>query len=233
MPPVPENDIYQRVNAGPRKIEFPLREYEDREQRRAGANDQRTAELPVTNRPTKHEIAVTRLDHFVPEEGGPTQLAGLQSYRPKIIVVWNNKGGVAKTTTTHSLAFALASNSHNKVLMVDCDGQQNLLQLAFRKAVYTDQHDEIAGDYLAYLSSRLPRGLRTGSSISLEAASRKFRDTNGTAELCVPHAFEVPDGPGTRNNKRLFFVAAGEEFERIDAFLTQKFQQINMGQEAA
>lgn len=53
----------------------------------------------------------------------------LGDHRAVIIGVYNMKGGVAKTTTTYTLAEALASRGL-RVLMVDSDVQQNLTSAA-------------------------------------------------------------------------------------------------------
>ena len=45
--------------------------------------------------------------------------------KPTIISVINNKGGVAKSTTTSSLAYVFGAKGY-KVLMIDFDGQSNL-----------------------------------------------------------------------------------------------------------
>ncbi|MFC4127133.1 ParA family protein [Nocardia rhizosphaerae] len=43
----------------------------------------------------------------------------------KIISLFNNKGGVSKTTTTFNLGWMLAEKGH-KVVIVDADPQYNL-----------------------------------------------------------------------------------------------------------
>lgn len=43
----------------------------------------------------------------------------------KSIAFFNNKGGVSKTTTVLNVAYILGEVYKNKVLVVDCDGQQN------------------------------------------------------------------------------------------------------------
>ena len=43
----------------------------------------------------------------------------------RTIAFYNNKGGVSKTTTVINVAYILAEIKKKKVLVVDCDGQQN------------------------------------------------------------------------------------------------------------
>ena len=96
-----------------------------------------------------NEVAVPH-DEALHNPGAPGHFdAGLAAYRPKIIAVWNNKGGVAKTTITHALAFALAQDVNNRVLMVDADGQQNLMQMTLRRSVDNQQVKHISPHSLA------------------------------------------------------------------------------------
>jgi len=43
----------------------------------------------------------------------------------KKIAIFNNKGGVSKTTTVVNVAYVMAYKLAKKVLIIDCDGQQN------------------------------------------------------------------------------------------------------------
>ena len=43
----------------------------------------------------------------------------------KVITIINQKGGVAKTTTSHNLSCCLCKKGH-KVLIIDLDSQENL-----------------------------------------------------------------------------------------------------------
>ena len=49
----------------------------------------------------------------------------------KTIAIMNNKGGVGKTVTAINLADILAHDYHQRVVLVDCDGQANLTQFFF------------------------------------------------------------------------------------------------------
>lgn len=50
----------------------------------------------------------------------------LDAHKTTVLAVANNKGGVAKTTTSQNLAFALAAKRHERVLLVDMDAQGSL-----------------------------------------------------------------------------------------------------------
>lgn len=59
----------------------------------------------------------------------------------KIFTMYNNKGGVSKTTTLFNLGVYLAQN-RNRVLFVDCDPQCNLTELFFASSPYLEDPDK-------------------------------------------------------------------------------------------
>lgn len=59
----------------------------------------------------------------------------------KIISLYNNKGGVAKTTTLFNMAVYLAKDLDKKVLLVDCDPQCNCTELFYCSAEDFDDPD--------------------------------------------------------------------------------------------
>jgi ATPases involved in chromosome partitioning len=61
----------------------------------------------------------------------------------KIISLYNNKGGVAKTTTLFNLAVYAAKERGKKVLLVDCDPQCNTTELFFCSSDQIDEPEDI------------------------------------------------------------------------------------------
>lgn len=62
---------------------------------------------------------------YLTKEGGVT----------KIVVLYNHKGGVSKTTTSFNLAHSIAERLNTKVLLVDGDPQCNLTELSLAKTI--------------------------------------------------------------------------------------------------
>ena len=88
--------------------------------------------------------AFTRLEKPVRAEY-PIPPEDLQDLGPdhsfKTMAIWNRKGGVAKTTTTHALGFAYALKGR-RVLMVDADPQCDLSSLLLQEWVKGKQPRE-------------------------------------------------------------------------------------------
>ena len=64
----------------------------------------------------------------------------------KIVSLYNNKGGVAKTTTIFNLAVYLSKAKSKKVLLVDCDSQCNCTELFFCSSeIYDDPDAQLPG----------------------------------------------------------------------------------------
>ncbi|CAM9641479.1 unnamed protein product [Ectocarpus sp. 13 AM-2016] len=64
-----------------------------------------------------------------------------ESHSFKTMAIWNRKGGVAKTTITHTLGFALALKG-KRVLLVDADPQCDLSYLLLKEWVKRKQNPE-------------------------------------------------------------------------------------------
>lgn len=63
-----------------------------------------------------------------------------------IASLYNNKGGVAKTTTIFNLAVFLAKEKAKRVLLVDCDPQCNCTELFFSSSeIYDDPDGQLPG----------------------------------------------------------------------------------------
>jgi chromosome partitioning protein len=75
-----------------------------------------------------------------------TQVESVQQNRAKVIVFANQKGGVAKTTTTLNLAVAFAERGH-RVLCVDMDPQGNL---TMSQGIDPDSLEKSMYDVLVY-----------------------------------------------------------------------------------
>ena len=85
----------------------------------------------------------------------------------KIIALYNNKGGVSKTTTTFNLAVYL-SDIGKRVLVVDCDPQCNMTEMFFAFGGDIDDPDrELPGTSI--YEAMLPRFRGQQASIDQSA----------------------------------------------------------------
>ena len=125
------------------------------------------------------------------------------------ITVGNNKGGVAKTTTTVNLACSLARQGY-KVGMIDLDAQSNLSDSYFLYPKNTD------------IVSCFRRAIQTKQKISQE----DFVEV-GTNLWLLPNLkniteglfYELFDGQEGQKQRHLFFAYLLSELEAFDYLL--------------
>lgn len=101
----------------------------------------------------------------------------------KIIMLYNHKGGVSKTTTTFNLAHAIADKYKTKVLIVDADPQCNLTELALSQLI--EKLDEQAEKQDA--DNQLP-----GTTI-LDALNPRFIGDASKVDIDAIELIKVPD----------------------------------------
>lgn len=100
--------------------------------------------------------------------------------KPTVIAVMSYKGGVAKTTTSASLALCLAESGHN-ILIIDLDGQGNISQ-------YFRQYDNFANDLC--IADVMYQTSKAEERLSLEDV---IRPTDYNNVSIVPSNFRFAD----------------------------------------
>jgi chromosome partitioning protein len=124
-----------------------------------------------------------------------------QHFMCKIVTMYNNKGGVSKTTTLFNLGVLLAEQGRS-VLFADCDPQCNLTELFL--ASYPGVDDP---------STELP-----GSSI-YQALLPRFRGETGTID---PASIDIVQSPLYTN---LFLFRGDIEFSLAETYLGTAWNQ--------
>ena len=116
----------------------------------------------------------------------------------RVIAVCNQKGGVAKTTTTVNLAAFLARDHGQRILVIDADGQCNTTALFEPDA-------GLPRDTLADLL-RMPQNERTEFSVSFWLGTcivpSSFPGVELTEELCGKLMADVQSGMSLSNAYR-------------------------------
>lgn len=120
----------------------------------------------------------------------------------KILSLYNNKGGVAKTTTLFNLAVYAAKEQGRRVLLVDCDPQCNSTELFFCSSDQIDEPD-----------SKLP-----GTSI-YEALRPRFE---GDASRVDAARVELAASPIYEN---LYLLRGDINFSRAEQFFATAVSQ--------
>ena len=113
-----DDNIATRIAVGPRQINFPD---------------------PLDHLP---QAAVAPTQTTTPRVRTETDKAAppsdkLKAYRPKIICVRNNKGGVAKTTVAYTLSWALAKEGKHVFMVVcRCSCAQRKMSCLVARVIY-------------------------------------------------------------------------------------------------
>lgn len=140
---------------------------------------------------------------------------------PKIVTVFNNKGGVGKTTLTYHLAHALGELGH-KVLLIDLDPQCNLTIIALQMDTIHDiwtAEDQFIEDF-ANAREQLGDGAFKDMLHKPRSIHFTLKPTeDGTAEVdALPPPIPLKDGvhiiPG-RLTLHLFEAKIGERWSGI------------------
>lgn len=119
----------------------------------------------------------------------------------KTLAIMNNKGGVGKTVTAINLADILAHDFHQRVVLVDCDGQANLTGF-YLPGIEVDTAttaDVLTGDCEQVWSDNL---LPLGERLELLPSSSGLYDLDLAA---------IKDGVGAPERLRDFVEAARED----------------------
>lgn len=137
--------------------------------------------------------------------------------RIKIISFVNMKGGVAKTTLTANIGYALAVLNKKKVLMVDVDMQANLSQYFMKPKEYVDwitrsgnfKNKLTIMDIYKKRQASIPSTLKKTSkkieqpSVSINNLTFSIIDDNESVLDLIPSTLELVDLDSTNAENRL------------------------------
>lgn len=118
----------------------------------------------------------------------------------KIVTLYNNKGGVSKTTTLFNLAVLISQNK-NRVLIADCDPQCNATELFFASSEIDDPSEDLPGTSI------------------YRALEPRFR---GEAGQIDPNTVELVESSLYKN---LFLLKGDLEFSMAESYMANAWNQ--------
>lgn len=144
----------------------------------------------------------------------------------KIVTMYNNKGGVSKTTTLFNLGVFLAQQG-NRVLIVDCDPQCNMTEFFFASYPNVDEPDvELPG---TSIYQALLLDMRYGVSILQPVLSALLEDeaiAASVAHLVQETSIPIVQVPGLRE---ALSAAGPVDFDTVDASHYMSMLNANKG----
>lgn len=138
--------------------------------------------------------------------------------KPKIISVFNNKGGVGKTTYLYHLAHLLAE-SGKKVLCVDCDGQCNLTAYFLENNIIKKIEDILSKNPNQVLNSIFNKNLFNSNYEGLEEVLSPVIGLNGDYKYKDPISIPLEHQQNT-NSKNIKLIAGSQNITRYEELLS-------------
>ncbi len=144
----------------------------------------------------------------------------------KIISIFNNKGGVGKTTSAQNIGAGLATFADQKVLIIDADYQQSNITLAFGIRVTTNQPN-IATFILKESTLEETRINYNNSNIDILPASPEIRKYIKKIEASKTFPFNLKQALGKIHNQYDYVVIdcppAISEFTQMALVASDKY----------
>lgn len=137
----------------------------------------------------------------------------------KVITIINQKGGVAKTTTSHNLSYCLKAKGH-KVLIIDLDSQENLSYIARAnkniKSIFEVLNNETNINETIQKTESGADIIRANKKLSiidnvLNATGKEYRLKEKIAELKSKYDFIIIDTPPALNILTINSLVASNE----------------------
>jgi len=144
---------------------------------------------------------------------------------PKIISVFNNKGGVGKTTYLYHLAHLLAE-SGKKVLCVDCDSQCNLTAYFLENNIIERIQNSLIDNPNQVLRGIYHRSLFNSDFIGLEEVLAPIIGLNG--DYTYQNPISIPPEPVNPilNHRNIKLIAGSQNITRYEELLSRSMNTL-------